>query len=150
MVAVCARVAKGELVKYAAREEGTSASQIREWALRPEYAALYARARDSQAHALAEQAIEIADGEDGLTALYEEAVDAEQERAEAMPDGKAKQAAYAALASLRANIVQRDRMRMDARKWLTSKIAPKLYGERLDVTSGDKPLAGVVVLPPAP
>jgi hypothetical protein len=53
--------------------------------------------------------------EDALTEFYEEAIEAEVERVEEMGDGKAKQAAYAALASLRANVVQRDRMRLDAR-----------------------------------
>jgi uncharacterized protein YyaL (SSP411 family) len=141
MQAVCERVAKGELVKYAAKEEGTNDHQVRAWALLPEYSTLYARARESQAHALAEQALEIADGEDGLTALYEEA--AELAMDEATTDAQ-KQAAR----SLAANIINRDRMRVDARKWLTSKIAPKLFGDRVDVTSGDKPLSGIVILPP--
>ena len=133
MLAVCERVAKGELVKYAAQAEGTDANRVREWGLTDEYSGLYARARESQAHALAEQALDIADGEDGLTALYEEAVDAEQERIEALPDGASKSAQMKAIGSLRSNVVQRDRMRLDARKWLTSKIAPKLYGERTAV-----------------
>ena len=140
MLAVCDRVAKGELVKYAATAEGTDANRVREWGLTPEYSGLYARAREQQAHALAEQAIEIADGEDGLTALYEEAADA------AMDEAKTE-AQRAAARALHANIITRDRMRLDARKWLTSKIAPKLYGEKLDVTSDGKAVAGVVVLP---
>lgn len=32
------------------------------------------------------------------------------------------------------------RVEVDARKWRASKLAPKRYGDRLDVTSGDKPL----------
>ena len=136
MRAVCARVAKGELVKYAAQAEGTYASQIREWGLTSDYAALYARAREQQAHALAEQAIEIADGEDGLTALYVEVADKAMDVA--VTDAQRK-----AAAALHTNIIQRDRMRLDARKWLTSKIAPKLYGEKLDLTSAGKEMKGL-------
>lgn len=37
------------------------------------------------------------------------------------------------------NIIQRDRLRVDARKWALSKLNPKKYGDKLDVTSdGDK------------
>lgn len=140
MRAVCERVAKGELVKYAAQAEGTTAARIREWSLDEEFAALYARARIEQSHAMAEQAIDIADGEDALTQLYEQACDEERDRVAAMPPGPRQSAAYKALAALESNIVNRDKLRMDARKWLTSKIAPKLYGEKLDVTSGGEKL----------
>jgi hypothetical protein len=142
MVAVCDRIAKGDLVKYAAIAEGTDHNRVREWGLTPEYSGLYEKARIAQAHALAEQAVEIADGEDALTLLYEEAVEAEEDGADTDALRKAAQA-------LRANIVARARLRLDARKWLTSKIAPKLYGERLDVTTGgEKIQSGIVVLPP--
>lgn len=32
------------------------------------------------------------------------------------------------------------RIRMDARKWMLGKMSPKRYGDKLDVTSGDKPM----------
>jgi hypothetical protein len=31
------------------------------------------------------------------------------------------------------NVVQRDRLRIDARKWIASKLKPKKYGDRLDL-----------------
>jgi len=37
-------------------------------------------------------------------------------------------------------IVQRDRLRIDSRKWLLAKLHPKKYGDRIDVTSGNAPL----------
>ena len=37
-------------------------------------------------------------------------------------------------------VVQRDRLRVDARKWLLSKMHPKKYGEKIDMTSGNEPL----------
>lgn len=39
------------------------------------------------------------------------------------------------------NVIQRDKLRIDARKWILSKMAPKKYGDKLDVTSGNEPLA---------
>jgi hypothetical protein len=36
---------------------------------------------------------------------------------------------------------QRARLRVDARKWKASKLAPKRYGDRMDVTSGGEPIA---------
>jgi hypothetical protein len=32
------------------------------------------------------------------------------------------------------------RLRFEGRKWLIAKLKPKKYGEKLDLTSGDKPL----------
>ena len=36
--------------------------------------------------------------------------------------------------------VQRSKLRIDARKWALSKMNPKKYGDKLDVTTGDKSL----------
>lgn len=38
-----------------------------------------------------------------------------------------------------ANVVQRDKLRIEARKWLSGKLKPKKYGDKLDLTSdGEK------------
>lgn len=37
-----------------------------------------------------------------------------------------------------ANVVQRDRLRIDTRKWIASKLKPKKYGEKLDVETTNK------------
>jgi hypothetical protein len=37
--------------------------------------------------------------------------------------------------------INRSRLRVDARKWALSKMNPKKYGDKLDVTSGNKPMA---------
>ena len=43
--------------------------------------------------------------------------------------------------------VQRDRLRVDTRKWFLSKVAPKVYGEKLDLTSdGDKIEASKIII----
>lgn len=36
--------------------------------------------------------------------------------------------------------VMRDRLRVDTRKWYLSKIMPKKFGDKMDVTSGGKPI----------
>lgn len=42
--------------------------------------------------------------------------------------------------------VQRDRLRIDVRKWAASKLKPKKYGDKLDVTSDGQQL-GVILYP---
>lgn len=38
------------------------------------------------------------------------------------------------------DVIQRSRLRIDARKWVLSKLNPKKFGEKLDVTSDNKPI----------
>lgn len=44
------------------------------------------------------------------------------------------------------NVINRDRLRVDARKWAVSKMNPKKYGEKLDVTSKDKELKSFFIV----
>ena len=126
--AVCAAIADGVLVKDACAEHGITAGQLREWvAADHELAALYARAREDQAHALAEQAIEIATGDDALTLLREAAV----EDAETDVRASDQKNWYKRVQALKAGIIARDKMRVDALKWMASKIAPRQYGEKI-------------------
>jgi hypothetical protein len=39
------------------------------------------------------------------------------------------------------DVIQRSRLRIDARKWVLSKLNPKKFGEKLDVTSDNKPIS---------
>lgn len=67
----------------------------------------YARARQDQADYLAEEIVQIAD--DGLNDTYE------------TEDGpKTNQ-----------DVIARSRLRVDARKWYASKLAPKKYGDKI-------------------
>lgn len=125
---VCDRIARGELVKDVCAELQIDPAQIRQWtAVDETLATLYTRARIDQAHAFAEQAISIADGADDET----------QGRIEAMASAVANVdkdfEKDRILNALAAAAVQRDRIRVDARKWMASKLAPKLYGERQQV-----------------
>jgi hypothetical protein len=144
--AVCAAIADGALVREACAEHGITAGQIREWASADEtLSALYARAREDQAHALAEQAIEIAAGDDALTLLREAAV----EDAETDLRASDQKNWYKRVQALKAGIIARDKMRVDALKWMASKIAPRTYGERLqqEISAPEGQILGVVILP---
>lgn len=131
MAQVCERISQGALVKDAAEEFDTSAKNVRALGLTPEFSALYARAREMQAHAMAEQCVAIADGEDALTLFYEQAIDEVEEEMDEAP--KENPHRHKIIAALRANLLNRDKMRMDVRKWLTSKIAPPHYGDKLEL-----------------
>lgn len=43
-------------------------------------------------------------------------------------------------------VTNRSRLRVDTRKWIVSKLKPKKYGDKLDVTSKDKAIKGNVVV----
>ena len=40
------------------------------------------------------------------------------------------------------NVINRNRLQVDARKWVLAKMQPTKYGDKIDLTSGDKPLKG--------
>ena len=42
--------------------------------------------------------------------------------------------------------VQRDRLRLDTRKWYLSKIMPKKYGDKVDITSGGEKIKGNTIV----
>lgn len=83
----------------------------------PEYFDQYARAKEDQSDLLIEEMIEIADDSTG-----DEMVTV---------DGVVK---------MNSEYVQRSRIRIDTRKWIASKLKPKKYGDKLDLTSDGKEL----------
>jgi hypothetical protein len=44
------------------------------------------------------------------------------------------------------NVINRDRLRIDARKWMLGKMNPKKYGDRIDITSKDNEIKQVNVI----
>jgi hypothetical protein len=81
-----------------------------------EYSTQYARAKEDQSDFLIEQMIEIADDSTSDSTVDEFG----NER-------------------MNSEYVQRSRIRIDTRKWIASKLKPKKYGDKVDVTSdGDK------------
>jgi hypothetical protein len=89
---------------------------IRNWiADNQEFAAQYARAKDLQADFLAEQIIEISDddSEDEIFVGGDDETGAGTKRV------------------ANNEFIQRSRLRVEARKWVASKLAPKKYGDKL-------------------
>ena len=79
-----------------------------------ELADSYARAREDLIERIANEVIELSDADVGL-----------------QPDGKKDWDA-----------VQKHKLQVDTRKWLLSKLAPKKYGDKLELTGDpDRPLA---------
>ena len=72
----------------------------------------YARARELQAEYLSDQIIEIADETSNDFSVNQDGVEITNHEA-----------------------IARSRLRVDARKWKASKLAPKKFGDKLDVTS---------------
>jgi hypothetical protein len=83
---------------------------------KPEFKAFlhqYARAREQQADFLAEEILEIADdGSNDLMTIVKGDISYEQENKE---------------------VTNRSKLRVDARKWIASKLKPKKYGDKLDL-----------------
>ena len=45
------------------------------------------------------------------------------------------------------NVIQRDRLRVESRKWMLSKMQPKKYGDKLDLTSKGEQLKSPTSIP---
>lgn len=111
--AICDRLATGESLRAICSEDAMPCkATIFIWLSRhAEFLDQYARAREAQADFLAEEIIEIAD--DGSRDYTEKVIDG---RTTLVVDH---------------DHIQRSRLRVDARKWAASKMAPKKYGERI-------------------
>ena len=109
---ICAQTADCIALRRIASEIGISWATLVNWInAKPERIEQYARAREAQADKFAEDIIEIAD-EMVLETKYD------GEDVKIVMDSTA---------------VARNRLRVDARKWLASKMAPKKFGDRLNL-----------------
>lgn len=126
---ICTRLSQGESIrKISADEHMPPSSTIYNWlcqAVRQdkpelkEFLEQYRIAREAQAEFFFEEIKEI--GDEASTIIV----------GDDKSDGARVQAA---------------KLRVDVRKWAMSKIAPKKYGDKLDVTSGDKPIKGNTII----
>ena len=107
--AICERLAEGESLRSICKgEDMPNKSTVMRWLADNEaFRDQYARAREAQADHLAEEILQIAD--DGSNDTYQ------------TDDGEA----------VNHDVIARSRLRVDARKWLASKMAPKKYGDKL-------------------
>ena len=114
---ICAHIADGKSLRAIAALDGMPHQDtIMAWldGSKPAFSEQYARAREAQADKLAEEALQIAD--DGRSDTYLDAEGNEKTDNEA---------------------IQRSRLRVDTRKWLASKMAPKKYGDKMAIGGAD-------------
>lgn len=110
-----------------------SVGTIMDWLRSNEdFAKQYARAKDVQIERMFEKINEIADDttDDLLT--------------NPLGEGGGK------IVSGNSTAVQRAKLRVDALKWQLSKLAPKKYGDKLDVTTDGEKVTGVTVVVQSP
>src|SRR6266404_7464278 len=107
---ICARMAQGESVRSICRDEEMPAtSSIFLWLSRhKEFSEQYARALEARTNAMSEEILEFSD--DGKNDTYEDG------------DGNT---------STNHDVIARSRLRVDTRKWLMARMAPKKYGDKL-------------------
>ncbi|CUI02625.1 Phage terminase, small subunit [Janthinobacterium sp. CG23_2] len=103
-------MSEGESLRAICRDDEmpNKATVFRWLAANAAFSDQYARAREAQADCMADEIIEIAD--DGLNDTYED------------DDGNKR---------TDQDVIARSRLRVDARKWLASKMAPKKYGDKI-------------------
>lgn len=112
---ICERLADGESLRSICADEAmpSKATVFRWLGKHKAFQDQYARAREEQAESFADEMVAISDeretkiimaGEDEAVVVFD------------------------------ATAVARNRLRIDARKWVASKLKPKKYGDRLDST----------------
>lgn len=115
---LCDHLAEGGLAVEWCRQEGRpSVSTIHRWMqAHPAFREAYARAREVGLHVMAEEVIAVSDDSSGDWRKDENGNDV-----------------------LDHEHVQRSRLRVDSRKWLASKLLPKVYGDKqqTEITGAD-------------
>jgi hypothetical protein len=106
---ILTQIGEGMFYSAIAGQAGVSRGALIRW-LEAKCSDLYARAREMRADTLAEQILEIADHKQDDTYID--------------GDGNVR---------TDADVVARARLRVDSRKWLASKMLPKIYGDKQDL-----------------
>lgn len=127
--AICERIAEGESLRAICREDETmpAMSTVFRWLASNEaFSEQYARAREEQAEALADEIVSIADEVSVTTKVEGKGEDAE------------------VVLALDPTAVARNRLRVDARKWVAAKLKPKKYGDKMTLAGDpESPLQGM-------
>jgi hypothetical protein len=125
---ICLQIAEGKSLREICRNEDMPAdATVREWVVddRDGFSAQYTRAIQARAVLWAEEITGIAD--DGSNDTYIDPNTGQEKT--------------------NAEVVARSRLRVDTRKWMLSKVLPKVYGDKLDLNHGvqpENPLASLV------
>jgi len=132
--AICEALAEGESLRaICAADEMPHRATVFRWLYAvPSFRDQYARARDEQAETLADDIVSIADEQCTM-------VRADKHGAKADDEAGDVEVVFDATA------VARNRLRIDARKWVASKLKPKKYGDKLELGNiDDTPLRVVI------
>ena len=117
---ICKQIAEGDSIRTIVKQETMpSSSTIFRWLLNEERKVFweqYEKARNIQAELMFEELLDIAD--DGFNDFME------RESKEGV-----------SFTTLNPEAIGRSRLRVDTRKWYLSKVLPKKFGEKLDLTS---------------
>jgi hypothetical protein len=115
---ICSRIAEGESLRSVCRDDKMPAmSTVFRWLqAHKSFQEQYARAKEVGLESMADEILEIADDE---CTMVKHPAD-EDQMVEVVFDSTA---------------VARNRLRVDTRKWLLSKLAPKKYGDKVDVNA---------------
>ena len=129
---ICERLANGESLNAICKSDRSKfpdESSVREWVIedRDGFAPKYTRARDKGLDVIADEILRIAD-ESEHDISHED-----------LGDG-------VVVERVNREVIQRSALRVDARKWYLSKLAPKRYGDRsqVAVTDADGNAAGFI------
>jgi hypothetical protein len=122
---ICERLAEGESLRTICKDDGfPRTATVFRWLADDRLSAFreqYARAREAQAHNLADEIIEISN-----TPL---------EGVEVTTDDKG------ATSEKRGDMLGHRKLQVDSRKWYLSKVLPKVYGDKLELSGNpDAPL----------
>lgn len=113
---ICNAIADGDAGRKVCKDVGIAQATLYDWLkTKPGFSEQYACARERQADKYAAEIVEIAD---------ELTVEAHYQGEEVTLD-------------VSSSAVARNRLRVDARKWVASKLAPKKYGDKLGIGGAD-------------
>lgn len=125
-------IENGNSLRKALAEVSISSKTFYEWLESDEEKVKqYARATEERAEALVDEILDIADD------TSQDFVDID------MGDEKGSEIVLAKKPNY--ELIQRSRLRVDARKWLVGKLAPKKYGDKVDVTTGGEKVSQVTI-----
>lgn len=128
--AICQQLAEGKSLRHVVESEDMpSSSTVYRWLLQDDKKGFweqYAQSRDIQAEQMFEEILDIAD--DGTNDYM-----------------TIKKGDYEYNVEDR-EVTNRSKLRVETRKWFLSKVLPKKFGDKIDLTSGNKPIPLLHVL----
>jgi len=127
---LCSQLALGRSLRSVCKDEGMpDISIIFDWFHKfPEFTEQYARAKEESADAMAEEILDIANNPELGEIVTVKSGDDDKEES-------------GSTETKTIDMLGHRKLKIETRKWLMSKMKPKKYGDKLDLTSGDKPLA---------